>query len=93
MIKKSNKTNKKIFLYDMCASGIFLSLVIITKTIFKYVDVINGFSLQIQMLFFSISIILLRTYIFKIGFLLLVPFALLAFGISGHIFFDYLLPY
>lgn len=92
-IFNKQKTSKKLFLYDMCMSGVFIGLLFAVRAIFKYVDIINGYSLQIQMLFFAISLFFIRTLFFKIGFWLLSPFALLVFGIGGHIIFDYLLPY
>ena len=87
------KEQKKIIIYEISLCSILLALTIVVKAIFKYIDIINGYSLQIQMLIFSYSLYFIRTYPFKIGFLILVPFALLVFGINGHIFFDYILPY
>lgn len=87
------KLKKRELIAEITLTGICLALVIIFRAIFKYIDVLNGYSLQVQMIFFCLSLFLIRTWYFKIGFLILTPCLLLFFGINGHIFLDYLLPY
>jgi len=77
---------------EMVLTGFFLSLVFVLKTIFKDIDLINGYSPQIQMIAFIFGIVFLKGY-YKLGFYFFTPCALLLFGIKGHVFFDYLLPY
>ncbi len=91
--KQKFKLKKRELIAEITLSGICLALVVIFRAIFKYIDVLNGYSLQVQMIFFCLSLYLLRTWYFKIGFFFLTPLLLLLFGINGHIFFDYLLPY
>lgn len=70
-----------------------LAIFLLSKFAFKEINIINGYSLQIHMIFFCLAIYCFRTVYFKIGWLIIVPFTALIFGFSGSLFFDYILPY
>lgn len=87
------KLKKAIVIREICLCAILLALILITKAIFNFIHIINGFPLLIELIFYCAALIVINTYYFKIGFLILVPFTLFVFGTNGHLFFDFILPY
>lgn len=89
---KKFKIPKKMIINEMVFSGILYGIFIAIRFAFKEVNIINGFSPQIHLIVLVLGLFCLQTYTFRILFVFLSPFFLIIFGISGNIFFDYILP-
>ncbi len=88
-----NKLDNNKIIFNIVITALLLSLTLIFKAIFKDINLINGYSPQIQLLVFSLGLWLIPSIYYKFIFYLLTPFLMLIFGFSGHLFFDQLLPY
>ncbi len=86
------KYPKRLIIGEMILSGILYSMFIIIRFAFKEVNLINGFSPQIHLIILVLGVFSLQTIPFRILFVFLSPFFTIIFGISGNIFFDYMLP-
>lgn len=90
-IKKPRYSNRLI-IGEMTLSGILYAMFILFRFIFKDINLINGYSPQIQFIILALGLFYLNTYLFRFIFILVSPLMLIIFGISGHILFDYILP-
>ena len=79
-----------VILYNLCLTASFLALIIICRFISKYLNFINGYSLQLQYLPLIIGIICIPMMKYKIFLYVLSPIVLLIFGFSSNPIFDYL---
>ncbi len=84
--------NKQAIIKDITLSGFMFALFIVTKLAFKEVNLINGYSPQIQLVVLALGCYCIQHYSFRILFVILAfPFTIM-FGASGDIVFDYLIP-
>ena len=88
-----DRLNNNKIIFNIVITALLLSLTLVFKAIFKDINLINGFSPQIQLLVFSLGLWIIPSIYYKFIFYLLTPFLMLIFGFSGHLFFDQILPY
>lgn len=84
------KNNRNYDSSSLILSGIFLSLTIIAKMIFVNINIIGGYSPQIQIVFYILGLIFINNYKYKFIFFIVAPISWLMFGFSGNPIFDYL---
>lgn len=79
---------------EICLSGMFLALFVITFFFSSYVlTFIGGFYPTVHISILCLAIFSLNTIWFKTGFCLLAPLILWPLSGVGHPFFDFMLPY
>ncbi len=84
--------NKQAIIKDITLSGFMFALFIVVKFAFKEINLINGYSPQIQLVVLVLGMYCIQHLSFRILFLILAfPFTIM-FGASGDIVFDYLIP-
>ena len=86
------KYPRRLIIGEIVLSGILYSMFIIMRFAFKEVNLINGYSPQIHLIVLVLGVFCLQTILFRILFVFLSPFFTIIFGMSGNIFFDYMLP-
>ncbi len=86
------KYTKQTIIKEITLSGFLYALFIVMKLAFKEINLINGYSPQIQLIVLALGCYCLQTHVFRWCFLLLAfPFNIM-FGYSGNLVFDYLIP-
>ncbi|WP_051675931.1 hypothetical protein [Ureaplasma canigenitalium] len=80
-------------IFNLTLSGVFIAIFIIARAITKYFDFLNGYSWQLQMAVFSLALIFIPNFYYKLMFFIITPFVVLIFGFSSEIFFGYILPH
>lgn len=87
------KFSKRLIIGEITLSGFLYAMFIVTRLIFKDINIINGYSPQIHLLVLSLGLFCLQTYFFKILFLIMAgPFTIMFGASSADIFFNYFLP-
>lgn len=84
---------KSLVIKEICLSGILLAMFIALKGIFKLFPIINGYDIQFAMIVLALGAFVLRTFLFRILFILISPLTVFIFGTVGNPFLDYLLPH
>lgn len=84
--------NRQAIIKDITLSGFMFALFIVVKFAFKEINLINGYSPQIQLVVLVLGLYCIQHYSFRVLFLLLAfPFSIM-FGASGNLIFDYMIP-
>ena len=95
MFKSHLKFNKKQYetnaiIYNLCLTAIFLAMIIVCRFISKYLNFINGYSLQLQYLPLILGLMIIPIFRYRFLLYLISPILLLSFGFSSNPIFDYL---
>lgn len=78
---KSHKTfSTRLLLDELVLTGVFVGLFALMRFVFKDIRIINGYDIQMQFIILALGLFTLRTYYFRIVYLIMAPFITLAFG-------------
>ncbi len=94
-VKIKHKTFKtisgRLFLEELVSTGVFVGLFALMRVLFRDINIINGYGIQMQFVILSLGLFILRTYTFRALYLLIAPFIILALGAENWPL-NYLLP-
>ena len=82
---------RRLILEELVSTGVFAGLYALMRFLFKDIRIINGYDIQMQFVILAIGLFSLRTFYFRLVYLVAAPFITLAFG-AEFWFFNQLLP-